>query len=160
MRKASIGGLIVFAVFIASITVLSQPQSVRLWAGTWKRSIAKSTYSPGPAPTTEQIVRMEVVNGLLRVTEDGFDAQGQPTHLVYTVNFDGTEHAVDAAQGLTRTYRWVDERKFEGVNRVRREETTMTEYALSADARAYTLTTTGITAQGQLVHHVVLYEKQ
>ena len=160
MRKAAIGGLVVVAVFIASIAVRSQPQSISLWIGTWKRNIAKSAYSPGPPPQTEQIVRMDIVNGLLQVTENGFDAQGLPTLSVYVVKFDATEQVVDAGRELTRTYRWIDERRFEGVNRVKREETTMMEYALAADARAYTLTTTGITAQGQLVHHVVVYEKQ
>ena len=103
---------------------------------------------------------MEIVNGLLQVTENGFNAEGRPTRIAYVVNFDGSEHAVDAAQALTRTYRWIDERRFEGVNRVKGDETTMIEYALAADARTYTLTTTGITAQGQLVHHLVVYEKQ
>ena len=144
----------------AAATVLSQQPSTRLWVGTWKRNLAKSSYSPGPAPTAEQTVTMEIVDGLLHVTENSFSAQGQPTRTAYIVNFDGTEQAVDPAQGLTRTYRWIDERKFEGVNYVLREETTMIEYALAADGTSYTLTTSGITAQGQLVHNVVIYEKQ
>jgi len=160
MRKSAIGGFVVIAVLIASIAVHGQSQSISLWAGTWKRNVARSSYSPGPPPRTEQIVRMDIVNGLLQVTENGFDVQGQPTRVVYVVNFDGAEQTVDAAQGLTRTYRWIDERRFEGLNRVKGDDTTMVEYALAADARAYTLTTTGITAQGQLVHHVVVYEKQ
>ncbi len=160
MRKSAIGGLVVIAVLIASTAVPGQSQSISLWAGTWKRNVARSSYSPGPPPKTEQTVTMEIVNGLLQVTENGFNAAGQPTRISYVVNFDGSYHVVDAAQALTRTYRWIDERRFEGVNRVKGDETTMIEYALAADARTYTLTTTGITAQGQLVHHVVLYEKQ
>jgi hypothetical protein len=159
MRKAAIGGLVV-AMSLAPVTVLGQQPSMGLWIGTWKRNVARSSYSPGPSPTTEQTVRMELVNGLLQVTEDGFNAERQPTRVSYVVKFDGTEQPVDAAQALTRTYRWIDERRFEGVNKVRREETTMVEYALAADGRTYTLTTTGITAQGQLVHHVVVYERQ
>jgi len=160
MRKGAIGGFIVIAVVFASTAVPGQSQSISLWAGTWKRNLARSSYSPGPAPKTEQTVTMEIVNGLLQVTENGFNAEGRPTRIAYVVNFDGSEHAVDAAQALTRTYRWIDERRFEGVNRVKGDETTMIEYALAADASTYTLTTTGITAQGQLVHHVVVYEKQ
>ena len=160
MRKGAIGGFIVIAVVFASTAVPGQSQSISLWAGTWKRNLARSSYSPGPAPKTEQTVTMEIVNGLLQVTENGFNAEGRATRIAYVVNFDGSEHAVDAAQALTRTYRWIDERRFEGVNRVKGDETTMIEYALAADASTYTLTTTGITAQGQLVHHVVVYEKQ
>ena len=148
------------AIAVTWMSAVGQQPSTRLWVGTWRRNVARSTYSPGPPPKSEQIVRMEVVDGLLQVVENGADAQGQPTRITYVVNFDGAEHPVDPAQALTRTYRWVDERKFEGVNWVRREETTMVEYALAPDARTYTLTTTGITAQGQLVHHVVVYEKQ
>jgi hypothetical protein len=154
-----LGGLSA-ALILASGAALAQQPSMNLWTGTWKRNVARSTYSPGPAPQTEQIVRLDIVNGLLQVTENGTDAQGQPSRNIYVVNFDGKDHTVDAAQGLTRTYRWIDERKFEAINRVRREETTMMEFALADDGRTYTLTTTGITAQGQLVHHIVVYEKQ
>jgi hypothetical protein len=159
MRKAAIGVLAI-AISLASVAVLGQPQSMSLWVGAWKRNVARSSYSPGPPPKTEQTVTMAIVNGLLQVTENGFNAEGQPTRIAYVVTFDGSEHAVDPAQALTRTYRWIDDRRFEGVNKVKGDETTMIEYALAADASAYTLTTTGITAQGQLVHHVVVYEKQ
>jgi hypothetical protein len=159
MRKAAIGGLAI-AFSLASAAVTGQPQSMSLWVGTWKRDVARSSYSPGPPPKTEQTVTMEIVNRLLQVTENGFNAEGRPTRVAYIVNFDGTDQAVDAAQGLTRTYRWIDERRFEGLNKVRGDDTTMVDFALAADARYYTLTTTGITAQGQLVHHVVVYEKQ
>ena len=157
MRKAAIRAI---AISLASVAVLGQQPSMSLWAGTWKRNVARSSYSPGPPPKTEQTVTMAIANGLLQVTENGFNADGQPTSIAYVVNFDDSEHAVDAVQALTRTYRWIDERKFEGVNKVKGDETTLIEYALAADARTYTLTTTGITAQGQLVHHVVVYEKQ
>ncbi len=131
-----------------------------LWVGTWKRNLAKSSYSPGPPPSTEQTLTLEIVNGLLQVTEDGFNAQGQPTHNVFVVTFDGSEHVVDAAQGITRTYRWIDERTYEGLNRVKGEQTTTIEYALARDGKTHTLTTTGISSQGQLIHNVVVYEKQ
>jgi hypothetical protein len=142
-----------------AIAAARQP-SMKAWIGTWKRSVARSSYSPGPPPQTEQTVTFEIVNGLLQVTDIVSDAQGQSARNVYTVNFDGAVYPVDPAQGLTRTYRWIDERKFEGVNRVKGDETTMVEFALAADGKVFTSTITGITAQGQLVHHVVVYEKQ
>lgn len=140
--------------------LFAQQHSMNAWAGQWRRNVARSTYSPGPPPTSEQTLTLEIVNGLLRVTEEGFNALGQPTRTVVTVTFDGTEQTVDTAQGLTRSYRWIDERKYEGINRVKGEETTVVEYALAADGKTQTLTTTGISSQGQLVHHVVVYEKQ
>jgi len=159
MPRRWLGGLSA-ALILASGVALAQQPSMNRWTGTWKRNLARSAYSPGPAPQTEQIVRLDIVNGLLQVTENEADAQGRPTPHVYLVNFDGTEQTVDADRGLTRIYRWIDERKFEAINRVKREETTMMEYALADDGKAYTVTTTGITAQGQLVHHTVVYEKQ
>src|SRR5690242_17523445 len=158
MRTVAIGAVVV-AISIASSPVVGQQQSMNLWVGTWKRNVARSSYSPGPPPKTEQIVNMALMNGLLQLTENGFNADGQPTRLVYVVNFDGSEHTVDPAQALTRTYRWIDERKFEAVNQVRGEDTTMVEFVLATDGRTYTVTTAGITAQGQLVHNVVVYEK-
>ena len=153
-------GLALAVILTHSVVVGAQQQSVELWTGIWKRNLARSTFSPGPAPNTEQTITLSVVDGLLHVVEDGFSAQGGPTHAMYVVKFDGTEHIVDPGQGIARTYRWVDERSFEGLNIVKGEQTTTIEYTLARDGKTFTSTTTGITWQGQLVHNVAVYEKQ
>ena len=144
-----------------SVVADAQPRSMKLWAGTWMRNVAKSTFEPGPRPKTAQIVRHEIVNGLLYVTTDGFDSEGQSVHTVAIVTFDETERAVvGAAQPTTRVYRWIDERTFEGVTRISGQVTTTTRYALAADGKTHTLTTKGKNTQGQAVNDVVVYERR
>ena len=76
------------------------------------------------------------------------------------VRFDGSERIINAEQGTTATYKWIDERTYEGFNKAKGQPTTMTRYALAVDGKTHTLTTTGKNAQGQPVNNVVLYEKQ
>ena len=52
-------------------------------AGTWKLNTAKSTYSPGPAPTSNTVTIVAVDNGI-HLTANGVDAAGKPTHVEYT----------------------------------------------------------------------------
>ena len=125
---------------------ISQPFASNPAHGGWqagRRQISYYRPLPGAISTVKSSKHCAYVelnghtsNGLLQVTEKGFDAQGLPTLSVYVMNFDGPEQIVDAAREPTRTSRWIAERRLEGVNRVKREETTMMEYALAADARA------------------------
>ena len=159
MRKRWIGSLMVVALAWVPIAVLAQQQSMTLWAGTWKRNVAKSTYS-GTPPTGQQTVKLEIVNGLLQVTTTLAQVQGQPTITNYVVRLDGSERTVNAEQGTTATYKWIDARTYDGFNKVKGQPTTTTRYALSADGKTHTLTTTGKNAQGQTVNNVVVYERQ
>src|SRR6476659_3145337 len=58
--------------------------------GTWELSIAKSTYTPGPAPKSE--TRTYVVAGQeIQATSKGVGADGTPTSGQWTVNYDGKD---------------------------------------------------------------------
>ena len=159
MRKGIVV-LVAISVLSIPIATFAQQQSPQ-WAGTWKRNVAKSKYEPGPPPKTEQTVKLEIVNGQLRATTDGFNGQGQPTHTVMTVIFDGKEQPVTGAgQPTTRVYKRIDDRTYEGVTRVNGQVTTTTRYALAPDGKTHTLTTRGKNAQGQPVNNVVVYDRQ
>ena len=160
MRRNVRGVVVALSLIVVPSASFAQQQSPQ-WAGTWKRNVVKSTYNAGQPPKTEQTVKLELVNGQLKATTDGFNAQGQPAHTVMTVVFDGKEHPVEgSAQPTTRVYKWIDQRTYEGVTRVKGQITTTTRYALSADGKTHTLTTKGKNAQGQDVDNVVFYERQ
>ena len=57
--------------------------------GTWRLNVAKSKYSPGPAPQSNTI-KIESVEGGLKLVGDGVDSQGRKTHNLYTAKFDGS----------------------------------------------------------------------
>ena len=51
----------VFAALLASciVSTTGQTQSSDPWIGTWKVNLEKSTYSPGPKPTSAATVKIE-----------------------------------------------------------------------------------------------------
>jgi hypothetical protein len=155
MRRRIVAGLVLLAML--SVTALAQQQS-NLWVGTWKPNRAKSTYS-GTPPTGDQTIRLELVNGLLQVATTTTNAQGQATTNTYLVKFGG-EQPVNPTTGVTRTYRWIDDRTYEGATKVKGQSTTTTIYALARDGKTHTVTTKGKNAQGVIVNNVVLYEKE
>src|SRR5438132_1454470 len=73
----SFGLLAVFA--LLTVTAIAADTLV----GTWKLNVAKSKYSPGPAPQSNTI-KFEAVDGGIKLTADGVDAQGKKTHNNYT----------------------------------------------------------------------------
>src|SRR6476620_1200525 len=58
--------------------------------GVWKLNVAKSTYSPGPAPK-EVKVTVETVGPGRKVTVEGVAGDGSPLKWGYSGNFDGKD---------------------------------------------------------------------
>ena len=58
----------------------------------WKVDIAKSTFSPGPVPKGPNTQKIEAVENGVKLTADGVNAQGQKTHVEFTVKLDGKDH--------------------------------------------------------------------
>ena len=128
--------------------------------GTWKLNVAKSTYSPGPAPKS-LTNKIEPWEGGRKVTGDGVDAQGKPTHTEISYKFDGKDYLLKGATPKqTRAYKRIDERTWEFVLKVDGKATTTTKIVVSRDGKAQTTTTTGKNAQGQTVNNVAVYDKQ
>src|SRR3954464_8754532 len=63
------------------------------FAGTWKLNVAKSKYSPGPAPRSVMVKSEAVENGL-KVVIDTVDPEGKSTHAEWTGRFDGKDYPV------------------------------------------------------------------
>jgi hypothetical protein len=58
--------------------------------GTWKLNEAKSKFSPG-APKNNTVV-YEAAGDSVKVTVDGTDGAGKPTHIEWTGKFDGNDY--------------------------------------------------------------------
>ena len=68
MKPAVIGML------LAPFALLAQ--SSDSWVGTWKLDVAKSKYSPGPAPKSNT-VKISPSEGGLSIVVDGIDGEGK-----------------------------------------------------------------------------------
>lgn len=141
----------------SALSVLAQ--SAEPWAGTWRLNVAKSKYSPGPAPRS-QTTRIEAMANGIKTVTDQVDAQGMATHNEVSAMFDGKEYELKgAAPPTTRVYARVD-RGYQFVARVSGKVTTTTRSVVSADGKTRTNTTTGTNPQGQAVNNVAIWERQ
>src|SRR5436189_301523 len=64
----------------------------RTLVGTWKLNLAKSKYSPGPAPSSETVTYESAGQGLKYSVTQAF-AGGKPIHLEGTLIYDGKDYA-------------------------------------------------------------------
>ena len=76
MRRFFIIGLLATA--FAAVATTAHGQATDPWVGTWTTNLAKSTYSPGPAPKTPATVTIASASNGIKTTIDGADAQGKP----------------------------------------------------------------------------------
>src|ERR1700730_13944513 len=96
--------LLTLAILFVGLTVClaDSPQM-----GTWKLNEAKSKFSPGAAKNTTVVY--EAAGDTVKVTVDGVDGAGSPTHNEWTGKFDGKFYPVtgDATSDM-RSYRKIN----------------------------------------------------
>lgn len=148
--------------------------------GTWVLNVAKSTFSPGPAPRSESRTYMietektkltargvseprtfVSVRQEIKATSQGADGYGQPLTREWTIVYDGRDRPMTGDSdvdmlSLTRidalTSAFVQKRAGRVVS-------TGTQ-AISRDGKAMTVTTNGINAKGQTINDVAVFDKQ
>jgi hypothetical protein len=130
----------------SSITAQSADSS----AGTWRLNVAKSTYSPGPAPKSSTSVIEVMQNGMRRAVQDTVDAKGTTAHTEIVSMYDGKEYELKgAATPTTRAYKRIDGSTYEFVTRVNGKVTTTTRVVVAPGGKTRMITTTGTDAQGR-----------
>jgi hypothetical protein len=129
-------------------------------SGTWKMNPAKSKYSPGPAPKSNT-VKIDSDADNIKLSADGIDAAGNPTHVEYTAKFDGKDYQIT---GVPNADTIALERPNPGTIRStlkKGDQVVMTVTSvISKDGKTRTSTFKGKDAQGQDVNNVVVYDKQ
>src|SRR5438034_10689702 len=65
--------------------------------GTWKLNVAKSKFSPGPAPQS-RAVKVELAGKGETATTEFVNTAGTRTTATYTANFDGKDYPPTAPQ--------------------------------------------------------------
>jgi hypothetical protein len=127
--------------------------------GTWKLNEAKSTLSPG-APKNHTVV-YEAAGYNVKVTVDGTDAHGKPTHNEWTGNFDGKDYPVTGDPNSdARSYTKIDDRTL-GLNVKKGGTITISgRIVVSADGKSRTVTTSGTDPQGKKISSTAVYDKQ
>ena len=127
--------------------------------GTWQLNEAKSKLGAGPAKNTA--VAYEAAGDSIKVTVDGIDKEGKPSHNEWIGKFDGKEYPLigDPAAD-TRSYKQINSHTLLFTNRMGGKATLTGRIVVSADGKSRTVTTHATDADGKKVTVVGVYDKE
>jgi len=143
------------------VAALATAQAKDPFVGTWRLNVAKSTYSPGPAPKSVTSTYAAAGQGY-KVSVKNEPASGPVQEWSYTSNLDGKEVPVSGNNpnaDMVAAKR-IDANTLESVNKKGGKVTTTQKNVVAADGKTRTVTTTGTDPQGQKINNVAVYEKQ
>jgi hypothetical protein len=146
-----------FAALFAAIAVCVAAEDVNM--GTWKLDDAKSKIAAG-APKNATVV-YEAAGDSVKVTVDGVDADGKPSHNEWTGKFDGKDYPVTGDSTTdTRSYKRINDHTLALTNTKDGKVTTTGRITVSADGKTRTVTTSGKDANGKKIDSTAVYNKQ
>jgi hypothetical protein len=129
--------------------------------GVWKLDVAKSKYSPGPAPR-EQTVTIEPAGPGRKVTVKGVASDGTPIAWGYTGNFDSKQNRLTGSNPdadfvlLKRLSPTTTRSTFKKNNKT----TLVNGVSVSADGKTLTVASSGVNAKGETVKNTQVFTKQ
>lgn len=148
------------ALLAVTVALGSIAQAADNHAGTWKLNVAKSKYSPGPAPK-EGILTIEAQADGLKFTIHGTDAEGKAVHMEFSPKFDGKDYPTTGMPGAdTISMKKIDDYTIETVSKKGGKPVTTSKSVVSKDGKTRTTTQKGTNASGQDVNNTLVYEKQ
>ena len=149
--------LLTFAVLFAAMSVCVAAEDMNM--GTWKLDEAKSKIGAG-APKNTTVV-YEAAGDSVKVTVDGVDADGKPSHNEWTGKFDGKDYPVTGDPTAdTRSYKRINDHTLALTNTKDGKVTTAGRITVSADGKTRTVTTSGKDANGKKIDSTAVYNKQ
>ena len=156
LRTVTILGMAWFA-----LAPMATAQSSDPFVGTWRLSIAKSNYSPGPAPKSVTSTYEAAGKGY-KVSVRNEPASGPVQEYSYTTNLDGADAKISGTNPNADTIavKRIDAHTLEVVNKKGGKVTTTQRNSVSPDGKTRTVTTTGTDGQGQKVNNSGVFEKQ
>jgi phage gp45-like len=138
----------------ATAVCLASPQM-----GTWKLNEAKSKLNPGGAKNITVVYA--AVGDNVKITVDGIDKDGKPTHNEWTGKFDGKDYPVTGdPNSNARSYTTIDANTLEFVVKKDGKVTVNGKGVVAADGKSRTVTTSSTDAQGKKVESMSAYDKQ
>jgi hypothetical protein len=148
---------LMFAVMFAAAAVCMAAEDVHM--GTWKLDEAKSKIGAGAPKNTTVIY--EAAGDSVKVTVDGVDPDGKPSHNEWTGKFDGKDYALtgDPAADM-RSYKRINAGTLGLTNKKDGKVVVTGKITVSADGKTRTVSTTGTDSKGKKVSTVAVYNKQ
>jgi hypothetical protein len=157
LRLSRVAMILVVGVLGAGVLVAAQPKDA--FVGTWVLNVAKSKYSPGPAPKSASTIIQAAGQGY-KFSVKNEQASGAVQQWSFTTNLDGKDVPITGnnPNADTVAVKRIDANTLETVAKKDGKVTTTQRNVVSADAKTRTVTTTGVDAQGEKVNNVAVYE--
>ena len=137
--------------------------------GTWKLNESKSTLGTGmPKNTTvvyqaagDKIWRSTHSMLFVKVTVDGVDANGKPTHTEWTGKFDGNDYpVVGDPTSDTRAYKKIDDHTLEMTVKKAGAVTMTGKIVVAPDGKSRSVSVSGTNPAGMKIEGTATYDKQ
>ena len=128
--------------------------------GTWKLNVAKSTYSPGPAPKSI-IAKIEAAGEGEKLTADGVRGDDTPIRVEYTAQYDGKDYPISGSpMADTVSLKRLDANTTERTDKKGGKVVQTLTRKLSSDGKTLTVTIKGTDAEGRPINNLAMFEKQ
>ena len=126
--------------------------------GTWKLNEAKSKFA---GKARNQTVVYERAGDQIKVTVDGVDENGSPSHNEWTGKFDDKDYPVtgDPTSDM-RSYRMINKNTNALTGKKNGRVTITGRIVVSQDGKTRTVTTTSTNLAGKKVRNTAVYDKQ
>jgi hypothetical protein len=146
---------------LSTVLVSSALAQADSQVGNWRLNVAKSTYSPGPAPKSAT-TRIEAAGAGVKIVVDQTMTDGSTRHWEFTGNYDGKDMPITGnnpdADTAARTR--ISATTVQTVLKKGGKITTTQTSTVSSDGKTRTVTIKGVNASGQPVSSVAVYERQ
>jgi hypothetical protein len=152
----------VFALLAGVIAFAANPQAQapKGLIGTWKLNIAKSKFSPGPAPKSMTVTYSAVGTDGTKIVVDITPGEGAAQRWEMTAHYDGKEYPVSGNPTADSILmKKIDDVTGESTFKKDGKVTATNVRKLSADGKTLTITSTGTTADGKPRKDVQVLEK-
>jgi hypothetical protein len=127
--------------------------------GTWKLNEAKSKIPAGFVKNTTVVY--EAADDSVKVTTDGTDKNGNPSHTEWTGKFDGKDYPLTGDPAAdSRSYKTIDDHTMMLANKKDGKPVVSGRIVISADGKSRTLRVSGTDAAGKKVTSSAVYDKQ
>ena len=143
---------------IATTPSKGRPDQVTVWTRTGGARVARD---PIVGDWTEDLGKTRLRQGLaLKIETDGSGAVHFSGDFSYTARFDGKQYDLRNSRNDTVTIDLVDPHTVDSIYRRNDQITQEDKWAVSADGRQLTVTTTGTLETGQRLNEKLLFKKQ
>jgi hypothetical protein len=151
--------LLAISVVVSVLVFGSVAQAADNQVGTWKLNVAKSKYSPGPAPKEGTLTVESQPNGL-KITIHGTDADGKTVHMEFAPKYDGKDVPATGLPGAdTISMKKIDDNTIETVSKKGGKPLITTRSVVSKDGKTRTTTQKGTNAKGEKVNNTIVYDR-